>query len=161
MRLPTEVLVEKYQQHMFAAALSACKDPEDARDAVQETLLAYHTSEKSFESEAHMRAWLLRVVINKAKNMRLSFWKQHKVSLEDYMETLMFESEQEVGLFDAVMKLPDKYRIVLHLFYYEDYSIREISRIVRKPENTVKSQLSRGRAMLKEILKEDGNDDES
>ena len=153
MRMQTEVLVERYQQNMFAAALSACKDPQDAEDAVQEALLAYHTSGKEFESEEHIRAWLLRVAINKAKNMRMSFWKKHKVSLEDYMESISFETEQESGLFEAVMELPEKYRVVLHLYYYEDYSIREISKILRRTENTVKSQLSRGRAMLKESFR--------
>ena len=153
MRMQTEVLVERYQQNMFAAALSACKDPQDAEDAVQEASLAYHTSGKEFESEEHIRAWLLRVAINKAKNMRMSFWKKHKVSLEDYMESISFETEQESGLFEAVMDLPEKYRVVLHLFYYEDYSIREISKILRRTENTVKSQLSRGRAMLKESFR--------
>ena len=153
MRMQTEVLVKRYQQNMFAAALSACKDPQDAEDAVQEALLAYHTSGKEFESEEHIRAWLLKVAINKAKNMRMSFWKKHKVSLEDYMESISFETEQESGLFEAVMDLPEKYRVVLHLFYYEDYSIREISKILRRTENTVKSQLSRGRAMLKESFR--------
>ena len=153
MRMQTEVLVERYQQNMFAAALSACKDPQDAEDAVQEALLAYHTSGKEFESEEHIRAWLLRVAINKAKNMRMSFWKKHKVSLEDYMESISFETEQESGLFEAVMDLPEKYRVVLHLFYYEDYSIREIGKILRRTENTVKSQLSRGRALLKESFR--------
>ena len=153
MRMQTEVLVKRYQQNMFAAALSACKDPQDAEDAVQEALLAYHTSGKEFESEEHIRAWLLRVAINKAKNMRMSFWKKHKVSLEDYMESISFETEQESGLFEAVMELPEKYRIVLHLYYYEDYSIREIGKILRRTENTVKSQLSRGRAMLKESFR--------
>ena len=153
MRMQTEVLVERYQQNMFAAALSACKDPQDAEDAVQEALLAYHTSGKEFESEEHIRAWLLRVAINKAKNMRMSFWKKHKVSLEDYIESISFETEQESGLFEAVMDLPEKYRVVLHLFYYEDYSIREIGKILRRTENTVKSQLSRGRALLKESFR--------
>ena len=153
MRMQTEVLVERYQQNMFAAALSACKDPQDAEDAVQEALLAYHTSGKEFESEEHIRAWLLRVAINKAKNMRMSFWKKHKVSLEDYIESISFETEQESELFEAVMELPEKYRVVLHLFYYEDYSIREIGKILRRTENTVKSQLSRGRALLKESFR--------
>jgi len=153
MRMQTEVLVERYQQNMFAAALSACKDPQDAEDAVQEALLAYHTSGKEFESEEHIRAWLLRVAINKAKNMRMSFWKKHKVSLEDYIESISFETEQESELFEAVMELPEKYRVVLHLYYYEDYSIREIGKILRRTENTVKSQLSRGRALLKESFR--------
>ena len=153
MRMQTEVLVKRYQQNMFAAALSACKDPQDAEDAVQEALLAYHTSGKEFESEEHIRAWLLRVAINKAKNMRMSFWKKHKVSLEDYIESISFETEQESELFEAVMELPEKYRVVLHLYYYEDYSIREIGKVLRRTGNTVKSQVSRGRALLKESFR--------
>ena len=160
MRIQTESLVSGFQQNMFAAALSACGDTQDALDAVQDTLLAYHTSDKEFESEEHIHAWLLRVAINKAKNMHRSFWKKHKVSLEDYMETLVFETEEDIGLFEALMKLPEKYRIVIHLFYYEDYSVREIGKILRRNENTVMSQLSRGRKMLKEMLKEDWNDHE-
>lgn len=67
MRIPTEILIAKYQHHLFRAAFSVCKNAEDAEDAVQDTFLKYHTTEKEFESEQHIRAWLLRVVINLAK----------------------------------------------------------------------------------------------
>ena len=112
-----------------------------------------------FESEQHIRAWLIRVAINKAKNMNLSFWRKNKTSLEDYMETLVFETPESEHLFETVMGLPEKYRIVIHLFYYEDYSVREIGEILKISESNVKVRLSRGRMLLRETLKEEWDDD--
>ncbi|MEI3138343.1 MAG: sigma-70 family RNA polymerase sigma factor [Lachnospiraceae bacterium] len=76
------------------------------------------------------------------------------------METLTFANPQSRDLFEEVMKLPEKYRIVIHLFYYEDYSVREIADILKLSESNVKVRLSRGRAMLKDSLKEEWEDDE-
>ena len=76
------------------------------------------------------------------------------------MNELEFEAPEDSRLFAAVMNLPDKYRTVIHLFYYEDYSVREIAQILRCREGTVKSQLSRGRTLLKTMLKEEWDDDE-
>ena len=76
------------------------------------------------------------------------------------METLAFETPQSEILFETVMQLPEKYRIVIHLFYYEDYSVREIAGILNLSESNVKVRLSRGRSLLKEVLKEEWNDDE-
>ena len=76
------------------------------------------------------------------------------------MNELEFETPEDSRLFEAVMRLPDKYRTAIHLFYYEDYSIREIAGILRCREGTVKSQLSRGRTLLKTMLKEEWDDDE-
>ena len=79
--------------------------------------------------------------------------------LDDYIETLAFETPESKGLFVEVMKLPEKYRVVVHLFYYEDYSIKEIAEILRTSESNVKVRLSRGRAKLKEALKEGWEDE--
>ncbi len=159
MRQPLQELIARYQQNLYAAAFSVCKNAEDAEDAVQDTFIQYHISQKEFESEQHIRAWLLRVVINKAKNANLTFWKNHKVSWEDYMEQIPFETEESHDLFDAVMKLPEKYRIVIHLFYYEGYSIAEIADILKLSQSNVKVRLSRGRTMLKNQLQEEWDDD--
>lgn len=75
------------------------------------------------------------------------------------METLSFPDPQSRDLFKEVMKLPDKYRIVIHLFYYEVYSVREIAKILKLSESNVKVRLSRGRALLKDSLKEDWEND--
>lgn len=81
------------------------------------------------------------------------------MSLEDYMETLVFETSAAEELFETVMKLPEKYRIIIHLFYYEDYSTQEIADILKISLSDVKVRLSRGRMLLKEVLQEEWEDD--
>ncbi len=153
-------LIERYRDNLFAAAFNVCKNAADADDIVQETFMQYYLAKKEFDSEQHIRAWLIRVAINKAKNVNRSFWRQHKVPLEEYMETLTFETQKDSELFEAVMNLPVKYRIVIHLYYYEDYSVREIAGLLKLTESNVKARLSRGRGMLRQTLKEEWNADE-
>ncbi len=160
MKQPTEELIRRYQDNLFSAAFQVCKNAADADDVVQETFLQYHVTKKEFDSEQHIRAWLIRVAVNKAKNVNRSFWRQNKVPLEEYMETLVFETPKEETLFETVMKLPQKYRIVIHLYYYEEYSVREIAGILKLSESNVKVRLTRGRKLLREALKEDWEDDE-
>lgn len=159
MRQSVQELAASYQSSLFAAAFNVCKNAQDAEDVVQDTFVQYYTSKKEFESEQHIRAWLLRVAVNKAKNITRTFWRRNKLSLEDYMETLVFETPEAETLFETVMRLPEKYRIVLHLYYYEEYAVREIAEILKLSESNVKIRLSRGRAMLKETLKEEWDDD--
>lgn len=159
MKQTVQELVALYQNNLFAAAFNVCKNAQDAEDIVQETFIQYYTINKEFDNEQHIRAWLLRVAINKAKNVNHTFWRRNKLSLEDYMETLTFETPQSENLFETVMQLPEKYRIVIHLYYYEDYSVREIADILRLSESNVKMRLSRGRGLLKEVLKEEWDDD--
>ena len=160
MKQTVEELAGRYRDNLFAAAFNVCKNAADADDIVQETFLQYYVAKKEFDSEQHIRAWLLRVAINKAKNVNHTFWRQHKVPLEDYMETLVFETPQDETLFETVMKLPEKYRIVIHLYYYEEYSVAEIAEVLKLSQSNVKVRLSRGRKVLKETLKEDWEDDE-
>ncbi len=159
MRLPVQELMERYRNNLFVAAFQICKNREDAEDVVQDTFLQYHTDRKEYESEEHIRAWLLRVAINKAKNVNLTFWRRNKQPLEDYIEDLTFETKEASNLFEAVLALPEKYRVVIHLFYYEDYSVKEIAGVLKTSESNVKVRLSRGRGMLKEALKEEWEDD--
>lgn len=154
MRQPVDELIACYQDNLYAVAFNICKNQMDAEDVVQETFVQYYTTKKQFEDKQHLRAWLIRVAINKAKNLTRTFWRRNKCSLEDYMETLTFEDTDSRNLFEEVMKLPDKYRIIIHLFYYEDYSIKEIAEILKLSESNVKTRLSRGRTLLKHTLKE-------
>ena len=159
MRLETQALAESYRDRLFAAAFQVCGNAADAEDAAQEALLRYHTSEKQFESEQHIRAWLLRVAINCAKNLTRSFFRRNTVPLEEYMETLEFDSGQSREIFREVMNLPEKYRLVIHLYYYEDYTVAEIGRILGLTESNVKVRLSRGRKLLKKNLQEVWDDE--
>ncbi len=160
MRINTETAAEKYRDRLFAAAFHICRNAADADDVVQETLLRYHKTNMEYESEEHLKAWLLRVAINQAKNVNRSFFRHRIVPLEDYMETLSFESQESENLFLEVMRLPEKYRIVIHLYYYEEYSVRQISQILGITDSNTKIRLSRGRAMLKEKLQEEWDENE-
>lgn len=159
MRLTIEEVIRVYKDRLFTAALHVCRHPADAEDAVQDTFIKYFTCRKDFADEEHIKAWLIRVAINRAKDISASFWRKNKISLDDYMETIPFEAPEDSELFEAVMKLPRKYRIAIHLFYFEDYPIKEIAEILRCREGTVKSQLSRARVLLKTMLKEKWNDE--
>ncbi|MDO4942633.1 MAG: sigma-70 family RNA polymerase sigma factor [Lachnospiraceae bacterium] len=160
MRQPVEELIECYKNNLYAVAFNVCKNQMDAEDVVQDAFIQYYTMKKEFEDEQHIRAWLIRIVINKAKNLNRTFWRRNKRSLEDYMGTLAFEDQESENIFEEVMKLPEKYRIVIHLFYYEDYSTREIANILKLSESNVRVRLSRGRSMLKKVLKEAWENDE-
>lgn len=161
MRPPVEILIEKYRDNIYAIAFNVCKNVQDAEDVVQDTFIQYLSLRKDFETEQHIRAWLIRVAINKAKNKNTAFFRQKTLPLEEYMETLTFESTESSELFETVMKLPEKYRVVIHLFYYEDYSVNEIAAILKISAGNVKVRLSRGRLLLRNTLKEVWADDES
>lgn len=161
-KLAIEQALQLYQDSVFRAAFYVCKNREDAEDVAQETFLAYCRDQRDFESSDHVRAWLLRVAINKAKNLKASFWHRRRENVPDFAEWLSIrESEaqplpdkDDLDLIQAVMDLPEKCRLIVHLFYYEDYSVKEIAEILGINENTVKSQLHRGRTLLKNKLKE-------
>ena len=160
MKLSVDEVFQKYADRIFSAAFSVCRSRADADDVVQDTLIRYYSLSKDFESEAHLKAWLLRVAINRAKDITSSFWHRNTVDWEDCMDQLEFAEPKDSGLFEAVMRLPEKYRTVIHLFYYEGYAVEELAGILRCPKGTVKSQLNRGRKLLKNMLQEEWNDDE-
>ena len=84
----------------------------------------------------------------------MSFFRRSSASLEDYIDSLLFETPETKNLLEEVLKLPEKYRIVIHLFYYEDYSVKEMAEILHTSESNVKVRLSRGRKLLKKSLQE-------
>ena len=145
-------ICEKYGDRLYAAAFNICRQPQDAEDAVQDALVALYRSDKEFESEEHMKAWLFRVTVNAAKSTIRLFWNRNRTSYEDYMESLVFEDASDKTLMDEVLALPEKYRIVLHLHYFEEYKTREIADILKISENTVKTRLLNGRKLLKTKL---------
>lgn len=145
-----KIVIEKYFDMIYHLALSQVKNRNNADDIVQEVFLKYIQSSKTFESDEHIKAWLIRVTINCSHSFFTASWFKKTVPLED---ELVFEMEEKSDVYYAVLELPVKYRTVIHLFYYEDMSIAEISRTLRIKETTIKSQLSRGREMLRQKLK--------
>lgn len=145
-----EEVVEKYFNMVYKLALSQTKDKTHADDVCQEVFLRYIRSNTKYESEEHIKAWLIRVTVNCSKNIFSNSWFQKTVPLT---EEIMFENEEKGDVYYATLELPQKYRTVIHLFYYEDLSVAEIASSLKMKESTVKSQLHRGREMLKEKLK--------
>lgn len=142
----------KYGDRLYAAAFNITRQRQDAEDAVQEALLRLYRTGKEFESEEHVKAWLIRVTINIAKSTCTSFWHRNRVPYEDYMEEIPFEDDSDRDLMEAVLSLPDKYRIIVHLHYYEGYKTREIADTLKLSENTVKTRLLQSRKLLKTKL---------
>ena len=159
MRQSLHELAAMYQDNLFAVAFNICQNTQDAEDVIQDTFVQYYTTKKEFDNEEHIRAWLIWVAVNKAKNVTRTFWRRNKVSIEDFTEMLAFETPESETLFETMMQLPKKYRIVIHLYYYEDYSVGEIAKILKLSESNVKTRLMRGRAKLREVLKEEWDDD--
>lgn len=143
-------VVEAYAATVYRLALAQTHSGADADDVFQEVFLRYVRSAPAFESEEHRKAWLLRVTVNCCKKLHGSFWRRHTVALS---ETIPALNEGEGELLDLLEGLPEKYRAVLHLYYFEGYDTQEISDILGRRAGTVRSQLSRGRALLRDAWK--------
>ena len=146
--------VVRYQDAIFRLAYSYTKSQFDADDITQNVFLQLYQTDKTFESEAHLKNWLMRVTVNQCKNLFRAPWRTHE-NIEDYANTLGFENRQISDLFYLVMGMDRKYRTVLMLYYYEGYAVKEISTILSIPEKTVSTRLIRARNKLKHLLTED------
>lgn len=143
-------IVDRYGNMLINLAYSFCRNKTDAEDVVQDVFIKYIQKAPNFLSEEHQKAWLMRVTINTAINYKNTFWNKNKKSLEDYeMVSASAETEE---IWDDVRKLPDKYRIVIDLYYREGLSIKEIAFVLGKSESTVGTQLERGRKKLKNLM---------
>lgn len=145
-------LVDEYSDLLLRVAFTYMKNISDAEDMVQEVFLKLLDKYPDFQDSEHKKAWLIRVTINQCKNRLKSVWFKRTQPIYDVS---LSYTDQDKFVMDAVLELPVKYRSVILLYYYEGYSIREISSILGAKETTVSSQLQRARAKLKSKLKED------
>lgn len=145
-------LVDEYSDLLLRVAFTYMKNISDAEDMVQEVFLKLLDKYPDFQDSEHKKAWLIRVTINQCKNRLKSVWFKRTQPIYDV--SLSYTDEDKFVM-DAILELPIKYRSVILLYYYEGYSIREISNILGAKETTVSSQLQRARAKLKSKLKED------
>lgn len=147
-------IIKKYSDMVYRMAYSLLKNKYDAEDIHQEVFVQYMRKRPHFEGADHEKAWFLRVTINFCKNNWKTAWKRKVVSLMDegYEETVELQTDE---LIDTVKQLPQKYRMVIHLFYYEELSIQEIAGILNTKPSTVRTWLTRARARLKQIIEED------
>jgi RNA polymerase sigma-70 factor (ECF subfamily) len=122
---------------------------QDAEDIAQDTFLAYLGSGRQFTSAEHEKAWLLRVCINKSRNLLKSGWQRSRNPLP---EDLAAPLREESPVLACVLALEEKYRLPIHLYYYEGYAIKDIARALSLPSATVGTRLNRAKARLKEQL---------
>jgi len=149
-------LAALHMDAIFRIALSYTKSRADADDITQNTLIKLYRADKSFDSQAHIKHWLIRVSINESKKALLSPWRRLE-PLEEMLPAFSLPSREHSELFCAVMNLPRKYRTAILLYYYEDYSTDEISKILSIPKATICTHLKRGREKLKITLSEAKN----
>lgn len=144
---------QQYIDTVFRVAFSYVKNRPDADDITQNVLIKFYHTNKVFESDEHIKHWLIRVAINECKKALFSPWRNCEL-IDDYASTLTFSTPEHSELFYAVMGLPKKYRVAVFLYYYEDYSADEISKLIGIPRATVYTHLKRGREQLKNTLTE-------
>ena len=147
-----ERVVNEYATMLLRVAYSQLNNRAEAEDTVQEVLLKYMEKAPIFQSEEHEKAWLLRVTVNHCKNHLASAWFRKREDLDEGIPAL---DNAELEVVSAVAALPAKYRAVVHLYYFEGYSTKEIAEILHSRPNTVSSRLSRARALLAKALKEE------
>lgn len=155
-RRQIEALIEKYEKTVYKLAYSCLRSRQDADDIYQEVFLRYFRRQPEFTSEEHEKAWFIRTTINCCKNFCVSSWFRRTAPLEEGAlgEEAVYVPEEQSELFAAVMALPAKYRTVIHLFYYEGYSVREIAELTGEKVTTVTTRLNRARTKLRDALTE-------
>lgn len=151
-----EKMIEKHSDTVYRIALTRCGTIENAEDVFQDVFIKFSEKLPKFENEEHEKAWFIRVTINLTKNIKQSAWNRKVTTLD---ENLIFENPEESEVFSVVYKLPQNYKTVIYLSYYEGYKVKEIAKLMKTKEGTVKTWLYRARQMLKEKL-EGGFEDE-
>ena len=153
--------IELYSPMVYRLAYSLVKSRADADDIHQEVFVKYIKYEPCFENAEHEKAWFIRVTTNLCKNLWKSAWKRRISFLSEYEDedwegVLSKSVHEEVNdIIETVRTLPQKYRIVVHLFYYEQLSVEEIAKILALKPSTVRTHLTRARQQLSRLLKED------
>lgn len=141
---------ESHKNSVYSIAYSYMKNPEDAMDQTQEAFIKLLSCQTEFNDEAHLKAWLIRVVINQCKNVL----KNNKFIADEEIseDVAVYHDSHQGELVEYVSKLPEKYRLPIHLYYYEEYTVPMISAALEIPEGTVKIRLKRGREKLSRVL---------
>ncbi len=151
----TEDAVIKFSRLVFGLALSNTGSKSDAEDVFQETFLAYHRCTKVFKDDEHRKAWLIKTTINMSRRVTSASWRKKRVSLgyePDSKEDFTLKTEEQTIIHNAVAKLPEKYRVPVWLFYFEEMPSKSIGKALGVSDNAVRSRLSRGREMLRKTL---------
>ena len=143
-----------YSKMIYRLAFIQMKTKEQAEDILQDVFVKLMGYNNNFENDEHLKAWLLRTTINCCKDHWKSAWFKKRASLDEISEIPMQASPtNSIGFVtECVKKLPTKYRYIIHLYYYEEYSAREIAEVMGVSESAVGQYLTRGRRKLRTII---------
>ena len=149
---------EKYSDLVYRLCLLYLKNESDAKDGLQDIFLKLWEKKPSFKNEQHTQAWLIRTTKNYCLDILKGSWHKKRVRFEpkEFAEKSSPQETAGENLFDVITTLPEKYREVLYLYYYEEYSCKEIAEMMQKKESTVRSLLKRGREALQKKIGGDG-----
>lgn len=148
-----EEIVDTYGNMLFRLCLITLGNACDAEDVVQETFIKYLQKVPEFKDNEHEKAWLIKVATNKCRDILRSRRRYPVVNIDEINEFTKDSSDS--GILEALMTLPDKFRIVLVLYYVEEYSVREISQLIGRTESAVKMRLQKGRRLLSEAYRKE------
>lgn len=148
-----EFTVNKYADDLFKIAFRYVCNKNDAEDIVQDTFLKYLKHYKELQSEEHRKYWLMRVTINKSRDLLKSFWHKNTTELED---TYISKEAGDSTVLHYVNCLKPDDKIVIQLYYLDGYPIKEIAQILKKNESTIGNRLARARNKLKKMMEDDG-----
>ncbi len=149
-----ENFVSTYQLYVdmiYRLCFSFLKNKEDTEDAVQSVFLKYLKHGKKFENECHEKAWFIVTASNLCKDMLRQSWR-HNISIETYDFISDKEDMASDDVYMTIMNLPNKYKTVVYLYYYEGYKTHEIAEMLHKPSSTIRNHLTEARRYLKKIL---------
>ncbi len=147
-----EALFRRYADMIYRVALHNLRNPADADDILQEVCLVLLTK-KIPEDEEHLKSWLIRVTINKCRDLMRTYQRHSHESIDDYEH---LAAEEPVGIPEEMQELSESRRNIIYLYYYENYTVSQIAEILRMNVNTVKSGLRRAREKLRELMTEEG-----
>ena len=150
--------IQRYGDTVRRLCMVHLKNYADTEDIFQTVFLKYALTSVSFDSDEHEKAWLIRVTLNACRDLLRSVFRSRTVSLEELMEQPAQLSADHREVLEAVLSLPARYRDVVYLHYYEEYTAPEIARILGKNVNTVYTRLTRAKGLLREKLGGDGDE---
>jgi RNA polymerase sigma-70 factor (ECF subfamily) len=144
-----EEIVSRNEDKLFRTAIAIMGGKADTEDIVQDVFVKLLEKQPDFKSPEHETAWLIRVAVNLCKSRLRTHWWKKTVPLLDIYPA---QTDEQQSIMETILSLPSKYRAVIHLFYYEGYSTKEIAEITGQKESTVREQLTRARRMLKKYM---------
>ena len=147
-------IYERQHRRVYRMAMIYLKNVHDAEDAVQNVFIKYINQDITFDSLEHENAWFITVTKNYCKDVLKSFWHRN-VAFVEIPDSAKEDSSNEEVL-KSIMKLPKKYREVIYLYYYEEYSVKEIAILLERKESTIQTQLYDARKKIKKIMEREG-----